>query len=110
MKAYKAWDKKSDEYVSTIVFAENIREAKKIAMTTDTCEETNFIDIRVKRYKEADCLYKGSREIDWDDEETRVALVRDFWWHCHETSWECGKCAARQYCAWFEDEDEGEEK
>lgn len=110
MKAYKAWDKKSDEYVCTIVFAENIREAKKIAMATDVCDEANFIDIRVKRYKKADCLYKGSSEIDWYDEETRIALVRDFTWRCYDTSWECEKCAARQYCAWFEDEYEWEEK
>ena len=67
MKAYKAWDEKASDLCSTIVFAENIREAKKVAMTTDVCEDAKFIDIRVKRYKEADCLYKGSNEIDWYD-------------------------------------------
>ena len=104
MKAYKAWDEKAFDPCSTIIFAENIKEAKKIAMATDTCEEANFIDIRVKRCKEADCLYKGSSEIDWDDEETRIALVRDFGWSCYDTSFECEKCAARQYCSWFEEE------
>ena len=33
MKAYKAWDEKASDPCSTIVFAENIREAKKVAMT-----------------------------------------------------------------------------
>lgn len=108
MKAYKAWDEKAFDPCATIVFAENTREAKKIAMATDTCEEANFIDIRVKRCKEADCLYKGSSEIDWDDEETRIALVRDFGWACYDTSFECEKCVARRYCAWFEEEDETE--
>ena len=104
MKAYKAWDEKAFDPCLTIVFAENIKEAKKIAMATDTCEEARFIDIRVKRCKEADCLYKGSSEIDWYDEETRIALVRDFGWCCSYTSWECENCAARKYCSWFEEE------
>ena len=104
MKAYKVWDEKAFDPCSTIVFAENIKEAKKIAMATDTCEEANFIDIRVKRCKEADCLYKGSKEIDWDDKETRIALVRDFGWSCYDTSFECESCEARQYCSWFEEE------
>ena len=104
MKAYKAWDEKAIEQCSTIVFAENIKEAKKIAMATDACEEARFIDIRVKRYKEADFLYKGSSEVDWYDEETRVALVRDFGWRCYDTSFECESCEARQYCSWFENE------
>lgn len=104
MKAYRVWDEKASDPCTTIVFAENTREAKKIAMATDTCEESNFIDIRVKRLKEADYLYKGSREIDWYDAETRIALVRDFGWCCYDTSWECERCVARRYCAWFEDE------
>ena len=104
MKAYKAWNEKSFDPCATIVFAKNTGDAKKIAMATDTCEEANFIDIRVKRLKEADYLYKGSSEIDWYDEETRIALVRDFGWRCYETSWECEMCVARRYCAWFEEE------
>ncbi len=108
MKAYRAWDEKAFDPWATIVFAENIKEAKKIAMATDACEEANFIDIRVRRLKEADCLYKGSSEIDWYDEETRIALVRDFGWRCYDTSFECEKCVARRYCAWFEEEDETE--
>lgn len=108
MKAYRAWDEKAFDPCATIVFAENIKEAKKIAMATDTCEEANFIDIRVQRLKEADCLYKGSSEIDWYDEKTRIALVRDFGWRCYDTSWECEQCVARRYCAWFEEEDEAE--
>lgn len=45
-------------------------------------------------------------EIDWYDEETRIALVRDFGWRCYDTSWECEQCVARRYCAWFEEEHE----
>ena len=98
MKAYKAWDEKGYDSGSTIVFAENIREAKKIAMSTDACSEADFIDIRVKRIKECDALYKGKPEIDWDDAETRIVLVRDFGWSCLE-EYMCDKCPAKQYCA-----------
>lgn len=89
--------------ISNTIYYATVNEAKKIVMATDTCEDARFIDIRVKRCKEADCLYKGSSEIDWYDEETRVALVSDFGWRCYDTSWECEKCTARQYCGWFED-------
>lgn len=97
MKAYKAWDAKNDDSGCTVVFAENIREAKKIAMSTDACSEADFIDIRVKRFKECDALYKGKPEMDWDDEETRIVMVRDFGWSCLE-EYMCDKCPAQQYC------------
>jgi len=103
MKAYKAWDEFGDGY-STIVFAENIKEAKKIALSTDACEDADFVNVRVKREKSADSLYKGHCEIDWDDKETRLALVRDLGWSCLETSYECESCPARQYCRWHEEE------
>ncbi len=106
MKAFRAWDEKGFEYCETIVFAENAREAKKIAMATNACGDAEFIDIRVKRLKEADALYKGKSEIDWYDDETRLALVRDFYWRCFDTSWECENCVAKKYCAWWEDANE----
>ena len=104
MKAYMAFDEKAVEHCGTIVFAENGREAKKIAMATDACEDAKFIDIRVKRLKEADALYKGKSVIDWYDDETRLALVRDFYWRCFDTSWECENCVAKKYCAWCEED------
>lgn len=103
MKAFIAWDKEEIESISTIIFAENAREAKKVAMTTDACENAEFIDIRVKRLKEADPLYKGKSEIDWYDEETRLVLVRDFGWKCFDPSWECENCVAKNYCRWWEE-------
>ena len=103
MKAFMAWDKEEIENVGTIIFAENAREAKRIAMATDVCEDAEFINIRVKRLKEADPLYKGKSEIDWYDEETRLALVRDLGWKCFEPSWECENCVAKNYCCWLEE-------
>lgn len=104
MKAYKAWDNGSCENWSTVVFAENAREAKKVAIGTELCEDANFIDVRVQRYPVADKLYSGKDEIDWWDDETRLILVRDMGWQCEEPSYECEGCVAKEYCSWHDDE------
>lgn len=105
MKAYKAWDNKSLEAYSTIVFAENAREAKKIAFTCDICENADYIQVRVKRLPEADKLYRGKPEIDWWDKDTRLALVKELSWSCEDTSWECDTCVAKEYCSHWESDD-----
>lgn len=106
MKAYRAWDNGSYEAYTTIVFAENASEAKKIASSTQACECAKWIDIRVKRELQADGLYKGRPEVDWYDDETRLVLVKDFWWSCFEPSSECGSCVAREYCRYWEENEQ----
>ena len=106
MKAYYAREKDGD--YATIVFAESATQAKTIAQTCDCCEDASYIDIRVRRMPEADELYKGLSEIDWYDEGTRVALVRDFGWSCFDPSWECDTCPAKPYCHWHEEKEGAE--
>lgn len=103
LKAYYAGEKDGD--CATIVFAESATQAKIEAQSCDCCEDARYIDIRVRRLPKADGLYKGDREIDWYDSETRITLVRDFGWSCWETSWECDSCPAKQYCHWHEKEE-----
>ena len=104
MKAYLAWDNAAYENYETIVFAENAKEAKKIAITCEVCENADYIQVRVKRLPEADKLYKGRGEIDWWDEETRLALAKELGWACLETSSDCDTCTAKEYCRnWEED-------
>ena len=102
LKAYRACEKDGDW--ATIVFAENTSTAKSIAMRSECFEDVAYIDIRVNRMPEADNLYKGHSEINWDDPETRMALVRDFGWSCFEPSWECDNCPAKPYCSWHGEE------
>lgn len=104
IKAYRAWDNGSDERYTTILFALNATDAKKIALSTEVCEYAKFTDIRVNRAPYADGLYKGRPEVDWYDDETRLTLVRDFGWSCFETSSECGSCVARGCCRHWEGE------
>lgn len=102
MKAYKAWDAATD-CGSTVVFAENLREAKKIAFTTEVCEDAAWTDVRVKRYPEMDQHYRGNRVIDWYDPEDRRALVA-LGWRCYDpVENECAACPAFDICDYYSD-------
>ena len=100
LKAYKAFEKDSE--FSTIVFAKNRTYAKLVALNCDCCEDAAYIDIRVQRLPEADNLFTGLAEIDWNNPKTRLALVRDLGWSCFDPSWECDTCEAKPYCHWHE--------
>lgn len=102
MKAYKAWDSKAVENYSTVVFAETETEARAIALTTETCEGAEYIDIRVKRFPEMDGHDRGRKEIDWYDMEGRRDLV-SLGWSCLETSWERDTCECKEICEKWED-------
>ena len=104
-KAYKAWDVANDEGWATVVFAETAKEAKTLAMSTDTCEYARFIDIRVNRFPEMDDHDRGRTEIDWNDPEDRKALVA-LGWSCiaWEAPGECDICPAKKDCWQWETE------
>jgi hypothetical protein len=98
MKAYKAWDAKSYEGTSTIVFAESAGAAKAIAARTDACEDAEFTNIRVQRIPEMDAHYRGACETDWYNPADRKALVA-LGWACYETSSECDTCPEKPNCS-----------
>lgn len=104
LKAYKVWDNMSLEPCSTVVFAKNCKEAKKIARSTDACENADYINIRVQRFPQMDKHYKGKNKVDWYDMEDRKALVA-LGWMCLETSEECDTCSARRFCGKWDGED-----
>lgn len=104
LKAYKAWDDRSLEPYATVVFTESTREAKKIAFSTETCEDADYINVRVQRFPQMDKHYRGRPEIDWYDMEARQALVA-LGWMCLETSEECDTCPVRIFCGQWEGDD-----
>ena len=104
LKAYRAWGVNDVEARETVVFAENAREAKKIASETETCEDADYIDVRVQRFPQMDEHYRGSAEVDWYDMEDRKALV-ELGWTCLYTSEECDTCPAKELCGKWEDTD-----
>lgn len=108
VKAYKAWDNRSVEPCSTVVFAKNVLEAKRIAIRSETCEDADYINIRVQRFPQMDKYFRGEPEVDWYDMEAREALVA-LGWMCLETSEECDACQARAFCGRWEGENEDNE-
>ena len=95
MKAYSVRDKNSA--CATVVFAESSVKARFIAMNTDACEDVPYIDIRAKRMPMLDKYYRGKSEMDWYDDDDRIAMVKDGGFWCFEIS-ECPNCPAKQWC------------
>lgn len=101
MKAWKVNAK--DEFCSTVVFAETRGKAKSLALNTDCCEDTDFIDIEVKRFPEADKMYNGRKEMNWENQNDRLFLVKECNWRCEDVEFEdCKKCIAKDYCSEYE--------
>ena len=99
MKAYSVRDKNSS--CSTVVFAESSNKAKAIAIRTDACEDSYYTDIRTKRIPALDKYYRGKKEMDWYDDDDRIAMVKDGNFYCLEIS-ERENCPAKEYCDCYE--------
>lgn len=102
IKAYSASDRKGDTGYSIVVFAETAGKAKAYATQSEKFDEYDFTDIRVNRKKELDRFYKGKREMDWMDDEDRVAMVRYANYECSyevcHPECENGECPAQEWC------------
>ena len=100
----KAWIVRDeyDEY-STVVFAETRNQARLEAQVTDCCGDMAYLDIHPRRFKEADSMYRGKREMDWYDPEDRKFLV-GYGWSCVEPDYsECPECPASDLCDKYKD-------
>ena len=105
MKAYKCWEEVED--CATIIFAETAGKARYIAIYSgDIGDDLTFKDVRVRRVPQLDKYYRGLREMDWYDDNDRVAMVREGAFDgCCEDYLEyedCNKCSARKWCATYE--------
>lgn len=102
MKAWKVWDEYGDGS-STVVFAETSGKAKSQARYTDVCEDTDWINIRVNRFRDMDAEYRGKAEMDWYDEQDRLALVKAGWSCLDMEVDECAECVAKDACDKYHD-------
>ncbi len=106
MKAYIASDRNGDSGCSIVVFAETAGRAKAYAANCETFDCYDFTEMRVNRCKALDAYYKGRREMDWLDDDDRVAMVRYAGFECSSEVWhpkcEQGKCPAQQWCGRYE--------
>lgn len=115
----KAWVVRvKDDFCAEVVFAGTRGQARSLALCTDTCEYSNFLDIEVHRAKELDKYYKaGKWRMDWDNPQDRIALVKDGDFMCYSSLFmyfgesfyekECTNCSARKYCDRYTDLTEG---
>ena len=104
----KAWlVRERGEFCAAVVFAETRGKARALALHTDACEDAKFTDIEVSRMEVADKYYKeGKCELDWNNDEDRIALVKDCGFRCDPDwfEWEdCLECTGRQHCDVYQD-------
>ena len=104
----KAWRvKEAGEFCATVVFAETRGKAQALALCTYTCEDADFCDIVAYREPQMDKYYvEGKKEMDWENPQDRIALVKDCGFVCdtdyleHE---DCENCPAKEYCDQYKD-------
>ena len=108
LKPMKAWlVTAKEECNNTVVFAETRGKARSIAMSTDCCEDEDFLDIEVRRAPQIDKYYKkGKVEMDWENPKDHIALVKELNFRCDYSylEWEdCESCPAKKYCDDYQD-------
>lgn len=104
----KAWSVTDDEeyLYTTIVFAETRGQARVIARSTDACEDVDFIHIRALRRPQLDKYYRGEPEMDWNNDEDRIAMVKDGMYCSYEVDVDqdkCERCPAHRWCSRYEE-------
>ena len=95
----------SHEPYNAVVFAETRGKAKTIALTTDTFYDCDFCDLEVHRMPQMDKYYVNDKlEMEWDNLQDRIALVKDGGFRCIEYSDDdCLDCPANRYCDRYEE-------
>ena len=104
----KAWlVREKDEFCAEIIFAETRSKAKVLALSTDTCEDANYIYIEAHRMPQADKYYEeGKWHLDWNNPKDRLILVKECCFICDRDIFdleECKFCSAKEYCYLYND-------
>ena len=91
------------EGYSAVVFAESRGKARVAALCTEECMDSDFLEIKPRRFPEADCMYRGDNwRMDWFNDEDRRFLLQHGW-HCEREYADCAECEDLQYCEWGQD-------
>lgn len=110
MKAWIVEDRTDDYNACTIIFAETRGQAKELALYTDTCGDSEFINIRARRVPALDWHYKGYPEMDWDRPEDRRAMIKHTGMRCSDEmslrECECENCSGKEFCSRYQDQEE----
>ena len=107
MKAWVVRDAKSYNDYVTVVFANTSGQAKSLALNTDACEDSEYINISARRMPELDKYYRGLDEIDWNNSDDRITLVKILGWYCsYEIDYpDCENCEAKEWCNGYSEQE-----
>lgn len=108
MKAYEVCDANCDVGFSYVIFAETRGKAIRYALdhSDGAYDWYSFTEMRALRRPALDKYYRGEPMMDWDDDNDRVAMVREAGFRCsYEIDVdedECLRCAAHEWCDRYE--------
>ena len=96
----KAWIFQNDEGFGFVIFAETKNKARLYVLGQDYADGYEYIEIKVRRWKEADKYWNGKdREMDWNNPEHRRFLCAHGWSCCGDYEPDdCKTCAGREFC------------
>ena len=100
MKAWKVYTIYEDG--SLVIFAETSGKAKAYAMSDFDEDYTNM---RATRLSKLDKYYRGSSEMDWYNDDDRIAMVKEAGFHC-EGYEECTGCCAKEICEYRQEHED----
>ena len=108
MKAYSVSDRNGDVGFDYVVFAETRGKAIRYALAhcDGAFDWYEFTEMRALRKPQLDKCYRGEPEMDWNNDEDRIAMVRDADFRCSDDWWgslaDCEKCPAHEWCGKYE--------
>ena len=71
----------------------------------DTFDNYKYIEISPRRKKSLDYLdHPDGYIMDWNKDEDRIPMVREFNMHCSEITEECKECCVFEWCSKFKEE------
>lgn len=101
MKAWRATDPDCERVA--IVFAETAGKAKRYCCDyVDAIGEVGFIDVSVRRCKEADKFYRGEPQMYWYDDDDRTLMIKELGFYCSDEAYDARKCLMcrdKDYCS-----------
>lgn len=86
------------EGASLVVFAETRGKAAGQAMRNELFEDYEYTKIKPYRAPLFDKYYRGQPQMDWDNKDERIALVKAGWYCIGYHPEPCEDCPAKKYC------------
>ena len=91
--------------IAMVVYADTKSRAKSYFINNETFDDYGLMDINGYRAKSLDYLDRFDGYImDWNKDEDRVPMVKEFNMHCSEISEECKECCVYEWCNKYKEE------